>query len=404
MRHSAPLIAACIGWAACGSNEVVIEIEGGDGQWLRLDVQGVRMHHNRLGRSGTTTFAHLHSDEYSVSVVAGEHVETRRLKIDSPPVAGVARQVVEFSIPPGANRPFERTGTIVYAAEPTRVRNWDLFTVDVATGEILQLTDSRDFEQHPRWSPDGRRILFTMGDVMTNIDIWVMDSDGGGRRRLTEHAERDQEADWSPDGRQIAFVSQREGDVAIYLMDSDGGNKRKLVQGREPSWSPDGRRIAFTSSAFEGNDEVYLINTDGTGLRRLTEHKKIDQHPAWSPDGLRLVMASGRFGGQELLVAGGDLTDQVRVTVAEHTFELGPAWSPDGRGLAYSGKMKIGDDGEVVTDKRGRSLGTYDIYLLPASGFDWDVASDEAPARPVMPINLTQTNDWDEYSPDWRAF
>ena len=188
--------------------------------------------------------------------------------------------------------------------------------------------------------------------------------------------------------------------MAIYLMDLDGGNKRKLVEGRDPAWSPDGQRIAFTSSAFEGNDEIYLINADGTGMRRITDHKNIDQHPAWSPDGLRLAMASERFGGEELLVAGGDLTDQVRVTVAEHTFELRPEWSPDGRGLAYAGKMGIGEDGEIDTDSRGRPRGTFDIYLLPASGYDWD----RTPERPVMPLNLTRTDDRDERSPSWRAF
>ena len=400
MKHRVSLIAACIGLAACGRNELEVEIDGGDGQLLRLDMQGVRIHHNKLGRAGSTTFDDLHSDDYTVSVVAGEYVETRRLSIDSPPVTGVDRQVLKFSIPPGANRPFERTGTILYASTPTRVRNWDLFTVDVASGEVRRLTDTRESERHPRWSPDGQRILLTVGTVMNNIDVWVMNADGSDRRRLTEHPERDEGADWSPDGRQVAFVSQREGDVAIYLMDADGGNKRKLVQGRHPSWSPDGRRIAFTSSAFEGNDEIYLIDTDGTGMRRLTEHKMIDQHPAWSRDGLRLVMASERFGGEELLVAAGDLTDQVRVTVAEHTFEVSPEWSPDGRGLAYAGKMKIGEDGEFVTDSRGRPKGTYDIYLMPVSGWDWDDTAD----RPVMPLNLTATDDRDERSPSWRAF
>jgi Tol biopolymer transport system component len=386
--------------AACGVNEVAVEIRGGDGHLVRLDANDLKFQHNRLVQAGTHTYSELKSGAYRVSVVAGEYVDSRLLQLESAPISGVARQEVVFDVPPGANAPTERTGTILYAATPTRVRNWDLFTVDVASGEIRQLTDTRDFEQHPSWSPAGDRILFTMGDVMTNVDIWVMNADGSDRKRLTEHEERDQRAAWSPDGNQIAFVSQRDGDVGVWVMDADGGNKRKLVQGREPAWCPDGQRIAFTSSAFEGNDEIYVIGVDGGGMRRLTDHKKIDQLPAWSPDGLRLVMASERFGGQELLVAGGDLTSQVRISVAENTFELGPQWSPDGRGIAYSGKMTIGADDELVADEKGRPIGTYDIYLVEAAGFDWD----DVPERPVRPTNLTKTDDRDERSPSWRPF
>ena len=239
-----------------------------------------------------------------------------------------------------------------------------------------------------------------MGEVMTNFDVWVMNEDGSGRTRLTEHPERDADATWSPDGASIAFVSQRDGDVSIWVMDADGGNKRKLVEGREPSWSPDGNRLAFTSSHFAENDEIYVIDPDGGNMRQLTTDKRFDWHPAWSPDGTKLAMASERFGGQELLVAGGDFTHQIRVTIAESTFEVEPQWSPDGRGLAYSGKMTIGADGELSVDEKGRSLGTYDIYLLPTSGFDWDDTTE----RPVRPINLTPTQDRDERSPSWRPF
>ncbi|MFP6647106.1 MAG: hypothetical protein VCF24_26615 [Candidatus Latescibacterota bacterium] len=384
----------------CGSNEVTVQISGGDGQLLRLDANDLKYLHNRLTQSGTYTFSELKSGEYSVSVVAGSYVETRVIQVESPPISGVRHQSVDFSVPAGANTIFERQGTIVYASTPTRVRNWDLFAVDVATGDVTRLTETREFEQHPSWSPDGQRILFTMGDVMTNFDVWAMNADGTGRTRLTEHPERDADPTWSPDGSRVVFVSQRDGDVALWIMDADGGNKHKLVQGREPAWSPDGARIAFTSSAFEGNDEIYVIDVDGSNMRQLTSDKRFDWHPAWSPDGSRLAMATERFGGQELMITGGDFTRQVRVTLAENTFEVEPKWSPDGHALAYSGKMTIGDDGELVADKKGRPLGTYDIYLIPSSGFDWD----ETTERPVRPINLTQTDDRDERSPSWRPF
>lgn len=385
---------------ACGTNEVTVEVRGGDGQLLRLDANDLKYRFNRLAKPGSSTFSELKAGRYAVSVVAGTYLETKVIELESAPMTGVGQTKVTFTVPDGANAQFKREGTIVYASTPTRVRNWDLFTVDVASGEIRQLTETREFEQHPSWSPDGKRILFTMGEVMTNFDVWVMNEDGSGRTRLTEHPERDADATWSPDGASIAFVSQRDGDVSIWVMDADGGNKRKLVEGREPSWSPDGNRLAFTSSHFAENDEIYVIDPDGGNMRQLTTDKRFDWHPAWSPDGTKLAMASERFGGQELLVAGGDFTHQIRLTIAESTFEVEPQWSPDGRGLAYSGKMTIGADGELSVDEKGRSLGTYDIYLLPTSGFDWDDTTE----RPVRPINLTPTQDRDERSPSWRPF
>ncbi|HJP30190.1 MAG TPA: hypothetical protein QGF95_06520 [Candidatus Latescibacteria bacterium] len=400
MKRVLSLTAGLLWLSGCGSNEVTVQVQGGDGQLLRLDANDLRYQHNRLTQAGTTTFSELKGGEYTVSVVAGSYVETKVVVVESAPMTGIGQYPVDFRVPSGANSAFDRKGTIIYASTPTRVRNWDLFTVDAATGTVIQLTETREFEQHPSWSPDGQRILFTMGDVMTNFDVWVMNADGTERTRLTEHQERDADAAWSPDGNSVAFVSQRDGDVGVWLMDADGGNKRKLVPGREPAWGPDGKRIAFTSSAFEGNDEIYVIDVDGGNMRQLTADKRFDWHPAWSPDGSRLAMASERFGGQELLVTGGDFTRQVRVTMAENTFEVEPKWSPDGRALAYSGKMTIGADGELVADDKGRPQGTYDIYLVPSSGFDWDDTTE----RPVRPINLTQTDDRDERSPSWRPF
>ena len=386
----------------CGTNHVTVEVRGGDGELVRLDAKSLEYNGNRLVSPGSFTYAELKKGSFEVGVVAAGHVERRILEVDSAPISGTAEYSVVFDIPEGANRPFEPKGTVLFASTRTNVRNWDLFTIGADGTGLKQITATRDFEQHPVWSADGQRIAFTRGDVMTNIDIWVMDADGGNSRRLTEHPERDSRAAWSPDGSQIAWVSQRDGDVAVWLMDADGGNKRKLAKGRQPSWSPDGRRLAFVSAQLDGadNDELFLINPDGTGIQRLTRDNKFDWFPRWSPSGDRLVFCSERFGGQELLVCRADGQAQTRITVAEATFEVAPVWSPDGHGLAYSGKMEIGDDGEFVVDERGRSLGSYDIYLLPATGFDWD----EMESRPVRPVNLTNSPDREDRAPSWRAF
>ena len=397
---------AALSMAACGVNEVTVRIEGGDGNKIRLDAAGLEHKFNRLVDAGSFSFAGVREGEYAINVAASEVVVTRTLNVESEPFFGKKTYELSIAIPGGSNGPYQPQGTIAYASTPTAVRDWDLFTIPAGGGEPTQLTHTREFEQHPAWSPDGNEIAFSRGEVMTNIDIWVMAADGSGERRLTEHPERDENPAWSPDGGTIAFLSQREGDLAIWLMDSeDGGNKRRLVKGKEPSWSPDGSRIAFTSGDFDDNDEIYIIDVDGSNLRRMTEDQHYDWHSSWSPDGGRLAFNSERFQGEELMLADVKSGGQVRITVARNTFELDPTWSPDGRALAYQGKMNFREDGELDVDFNDRTgkwvlHGTYDIFVVPAVGFDWDHVED----HPVMPVNLTNTTDRDEKSPSWRPF
>ena len=131
-------------------------------------------------------------------------------------------------------------------------------------GAIRRLTDHRDLDFSPTWSPDGRHIAFS-SDRDGNADIYVMGSDGSNPRRLTNHSAADGVPSWSPDGRHIAFSSDRDGNADIYVMGSDGSNPRRLTNHSAadgvPSWSPDGRHIAFSSDR-DGNADIYVMGSD----------------------------------------------------------------------------------------------------------------------------------------------
>ena len=75
-----------------------------------------------------------------------------------------------------------------------------------------------------------------------------------------------------------------------------------------PAWSPDGERIVF-SSRRDGNDEVYVMRADGSGIRNLTNHPSVDVMAKWSPDGTRIVFVSNRDGGFRLHVMTAEGTD-----------------------------------------------------------------------------------------------
>ena len=91
---------------------------------------------------------------------------------------------------------------------------------------------------------------------------------------------------WSPDGTRMAFNSSSDGNEDIYVMNADGSGQTRLTNNPAEdffsAWSPDGSRIAFASDR-DGNPDVYVINTDGSGITRLTNNLASDLHPSWSP-------------------------------------------------------------------------------------------------------------------------
>jgi len=118
-------------------------------------------------------------------------------------------------------------------------------------------------------------------------------------------AVRDAYPHLSPDGRTLAFHSNRSGRQAIWLADADGSNPRMLFDGRDlgsepgtPVWSPTGGVIAFAmkpaGAADDNESEVYVMKSDGSGIKRLTAAPGDDSHPHWSADGKRIFFNSAR--------------------------------------------------------------------------------------------------------------
>jgi dipeptidyl aminopeptidase/acylaminoacyl peptidase len=154
----------------------------------------------------------------------------------------------------------------------------------------------------------------------------------------------------------IAFVSDRDGNQEIYTMNPDGTGARRLTDHPAadvfPAWSPDGKRIAF-ARATEENSDIYLMRADGSGLENLTDTPSTEEgQPAWSPDGSRIAFVGNGAGAFEIWVMNADGSGARSLTgIPEGVVH--PAWSPDGTRIAFNPSFALG---------RGA------IYLVNADG------------------------------------
>lgn len=223
-------------------------------------------------------------------------------------------------------------------------------------------------------SPEGRLALVSTAD--NDADIFVVNADGTDLHPITSKQFADVESpSWSPDGRSIAFSGNVEGvgDPAIYVVDTDGSNVRRLTpdegQGEAPSWSPDGARIAFIAPR-EWQESVYVMNADGSDLRAVSGFTITawgDYRPTWSPDGSRIAYSAGyleHVPGRIFVVPveGGEDRRLTDAPNDARTAELAPVWLSDGDLLYLSGTSirRVAADGSndhVVLDTTQVSVG-----------------------------------------------
>jgi Tol biopolymer transport system component len=163
---------------------------------------------------------------------------------------------------------------------------------------------------------------------------------------------------WSPDGNQIAFSSSSSHSLErIYVMDADGSNLRRVTdddeRGREPTWSPDGARIAFVSK-----DRICVTDVTGGQVDCLTDSTMDVSYPAWSPVGDEIAFIVLDDTATSIYAVDIDGSNLRHVVDISHGFDYTwpPAWSPDGSMIAYYRGGYGEDSGIYVVDSDGSNL------------------------------------------------
>ncbi len=225
-------------------------------------------------------------------------------------------------------------------------------------GSALQLLvqDPQIIATGPIWSPDGKWVVYHIGDNV-QVDINVVDSSGTEVRNMTDGISINRFAEWSPDGTKLLFLSNRSEQSAIYVVGIEGGEPTQLTDSQFSSamaaWSSDGTQIAYVTNR-DDDVEIYSMDSDGNEITRLTESLGFDAYPKWSPDGSKIAFISNRDENPEIYIMNADGSDQKNLTnnPAQDSIQGDFYWSPDGTQILFH------------TDRDGN----LEIYVMNADG------------------------------------
>lgn len=222
-----------------------------------------------------------------------------------------------------------------------------VYTIKADGTELRKIIGDADKPFYSSWSKDGKRIVFSINVKDTkDSNIFTVKKDGTDLIQLTKDAKRNTTPAFSPDGKKIAFISNRDGDpMQIYVMNTDGSNVVRLTNNPSigcynPMFSPDGKKIVYYSEKGDRKDQIWVMNADGSNQTLLTGGIGHNIFPAFSHDGKKIIFSSSnREGGNTSYVDGSyvyvmnaDGSNLARLSEIKSFFAR---FSPDGKKIAY---------------------------------------------------------------------
>jgi len=328
-------------WRELGADGLIVGTVERQGDSFRVEVRlfGVKAKQSAFGREYA---APVSNPRFFAHTIADEIFQTQLA------LRGVARTKIAFV----SDRDGERlTGTV----ETRTVK--EIYICDYDGSNQRRVTVNRSLNINPTWSPDGRSLAYT-SYRRGAPDIFIsMIYQGTIENPLHSKGEENFLPVWSPDGTKIAFQSNRDGNAEIYVMNRDGSGIRRITthpaSDATPTWSPSGKQLAFTSDR-SGSPQIYVVDTDGLNLRPMTSESYCDR-PTWSPAPYNEIAYSARTGpGFDIKVLDIATRERRQLTFGEGSNES-PAYAANGRHIAFS-SMRAGKRHLYTIERTGKDL------------------------------------------------
>lgn len=265
--------------------------------------------------------------------------------------------------PAGSTTGGALSGVLIYSVANLDAGKWELWEYNFANGQSRALFDWRT---EVAFSGDYRQIAYFAWPPVAggNPGIWIMNRDYTGERLVIQGGAY---PSFAPGGGRL---SAGDGEY-VYVLNSDGGGLRQVAEGEYPAWSPNSNWIAHRA-CVGGGCGIYLTDPDSGARQRLTEGGG-DGQPAWSPDGRQIAYISKDDGNFEIYRIDASGGNRVRLTNNPSSDGL-PVWSPNGAWIAF----------------RSDRGGSWAIYAMRADGSDVSKLVD----APVLPLWFFEKMGW----------
>jgi Tol biopolymer transport system component len=226
----------------------------------------------------------------------------------------------------------------------------DIYTIRADGSDLKKITGDEKNEFYSSWSKG--KIAFGAGTPGgKDSEIFTANWDGSNLTQVTKNAGRNATPDISRDGKKIVFISNRDTEkMQIYVMNSDGSGVARLTKDDavafyNPQFSPDGKRIVYYSEKGDKKDQIWTMNADGSNQTLLTNNIGHNIFPAFSPDGKRIIFSSSNretkedgsyIDGSYVYTMNTDGSNLTKLDIKSYFARF----SPDGKKIAYiSGKF-----------------------------------------------------------------